>query len=301
MHTFRTRSQLDADICLLLSRWRHRSRGAILATLFNHVMRKVSTSRGRLFTHLGYRLRCLSYPSNFKISISMSIVSPPLEHSATASDSSDRPHRRKSNYRLLQSLEDGRKAFKPRLLVYLQQVQNPVDLPDNTVKYKAKYKKYLGNSGVLKGRVRGKLLGFFAKYTIDEEERKQLWRDRIGNRLKITQRTYMWLGDRLRAEGLEKDAEKVIGNDLDRTFPAVDTHEEGLKMYQEIKMLLSLFQLYRPDVGYVQGMSYILSMLYYMFCPFECFVLFCNLILCNTLLHDVFTFNTAKVMYRSHR
>ena len=69
----------------------------------------------------------------------------------------------------------------------------------------------------------------------------------------------------------------------------------GESMYQKLHHLLSLFQLYRPDIGYVQGMSFLIVMLYYFYDEFETFVVFCNLIITKPLIFACYDFNIPIV------
>lgn len=51
----------------------------------------------------------------------------------------------------------------------------------------------------------------------------------------------------------------IIDTDLPRTFP----HLASLKQMQApLQKVLHAFTMYRPDIGYVQGMSYVAAMLY---------------------------------------
>lgn len=146
-----------------------------------------------------------------------------------------------------------------------------------------------------------KLAEFFTKHTMSDDLRKQFWRARIGNRLRISKPLFDSLVDRLETEGISRKAEKTIIDDLDRTFPVCNDMEEGKRMYQNMKLILSLFEvttvdkLYRPDIGYVQGMSYLLLMLYYYFDVFESFQCLANLIVGNRLMRDFYTFDMPKV------
>lgn len=142
------------------------------------------------------------------------------------------------------------------------------------------------------------LFKYFKKYTIQESDRKELWRKAIGNKLRLSKRSYAELEARIDSQGVPKDVFKVIINDLDRTFPECDSRSEGVRMYQDIVKILSLFAVYRPDVGYVQGMSYIASNLYFLFDPFESFVLFSNLIICNRLMLDLYSMDAFRVSFQ---
>lgn len=89
---------------------------------------------------------------------------------------------------------------------------------------------------------RKKLAEFFTKYTMSDEARKKFWRAKIGNKLRISKALFDSLVDRLNSEGIPKKAEKTIIDDLDRTFPICNDFEEGKQMYQNMKLVLSLFE-----------------------------------------------------------
>lgn len=142
---------------------------------------------------------------------------------------------------------------------------------------------------------RTNILNFFSHYTISDELRSEGWRKAIGNKLKINKTLFECLKKRLDEEGISKKTEKTITNDLDRTSVLVGGHTEGQIMYSQMKMLLSLFELYRPDIGYIQGMGNLLVLLYYYYDQFETFVLFTNLIVCNKFVRDMFRFDLNKI------
>ena len=142
-------------------------------------------------------------------------------------------------------------------------------------------------------------LEFFRNFCLSDEERRYVWRARIGNKLKITQPFYNGLLARLQSRTFSKKADKLIRDDLDRTFPNCQTFEEGKRMYRQIQTLLRLFQIYRPDIGYVQGMTYLISTLYYYFDEFETFKYFCNLVITNSFVRNMYTFKMKMVSYYS--
>ena len=139
------------------------------------------------------------------------------------------------------------------------------------------------------------ILKFFKSSTISENLRKGLWKSMIGNSLGITSELYDILKHRLKEHGLKSSIEKLIVADLNRTLPQYQGCSSGLSMFEGVKTLLSLWHIYRPDVGYVQGMSYLMVMLYYYFEDYECFVYFANLILTKHIILQSYTFNMPFV------
>ncbi len=52
-----------------------------------------------------------------------------------------------------------------------------------------------------------------------------------------------------------------IAQDLDRTFPTLAFFQEEGPMNEQLRAMLETYCFYRPDVGYVQGMSYMAAVL----------------------------------------
>lgn len=102
-------------------------------------------------------------------------------------------------------------------------------------------------------------LNLVYEWGVPPKLRENVWELAIGNPLKITRQLYGMLKKK-RAEGeiVEKDLIKV---DLARTFPALQFFREGGPLYQPFKEVLECYSRFRPDVGYVQGMSYIVAVL----------------------------------------
>lgn len=138
---------------------------------------------------------------------------------------------------------------------------------------------------------------FFKGYVLTDEERRMVWKLKIGNKLKITEDLYQGLVARLDTRPFPKKIYKLIKDDLDRTFPNCTSFKEGEKMYKKMEKLLRLFQIYRPDIGYVQGMTYLMSTLYYYFNEFDCFMLFCNLVITKPFIRSMYTFDMRVVSF----
>lgn len=139
------------------------------------------------------------------------------------------------------------------------------------------------------------LKDIFRKNIMGDAERKKLWRKLIGNKLRISRRTYQQLRDILDLEGIPLKVNKQIIGDLDRTFPDCSSYEEGEKMYKSMWRILSLFHIYRPDLSYVQGMTCILLLLFYYYDEYESFVYFTNLMICNPFVYSLYNFNKIHI------
>lgn len=135
------------------------------------------------------------------------------------------------------------KGFRPKSSFKWNMGEETFDLLEND----ALFEKKLGRDLIRQPmRViitkQAKIIDFFSNNSISETLRKELWRTKIGNKLKITRAFYNNLVDRLANEPIANKAEKTIIDDLDRTFPECDDLEEGKQMYQDMRLVLSLFE-----------------------------------------------------------
>lgn len=86
----------------------------------------------------------------------------------------------------------------------------------------------------------------------------------------------------------------VIKLDIARTFPNLCIFQEGGPYSDILHTLLAAYVCYRPDVGYVQGMSFIAAILILNMEHFDAFVSFANLL--NRPLHlAAFTLNQRQM------
>ncbi len=69
-----------------------------------------------------------------------------------------------------------------------------------------------------------------------------------------------------------------IQYDLPRTFPELGFFKRGGGFYEDLEQVLEAFVINRPDIGYVQGMSYIAGMLLLVMDKFKAFVCLSNII-----------------------
>lgn len=126
-----------------------------------------------------------------------------------------------------------------------------------------------------------KLAHYYWRLGIPPSIRSKVWPLAIGNSLKIT--PDMYLIYRRRAErqrkyfGTQGDDHQSVGSDalaigreftlqiihtdLPRTFPALGLFDDSGPYYTKLLELLETYACYRPDLGYIQGMSYFAAML----------------------------------------
>jgi|TARA_B110000285_G_scaffold212310_1_gene255737 hypothetical protein len=87
----------------------------------------------------------------------------------------------------------------------------------------------------------------------------------------------------------------LIEQDIKRTFGDLALFQEGMKYHDSLLKILRAFAMYRPDIGYVQGMSYIAALvLLYIQDEYKSFMNFSNLMLKYPLM-PFYTFNEEFV------
>ena len=193
--------------------------------------------------------------------------------------------------------KNDKKGFNPTYYKQAKLTAGVIDLEPNLEAYNKKVFPFVLDNGseYLRTWMIQQCYGFFTKFSIPQSMRKRHWLIRVGNRLKFTKDTIEALKQRLEKEGIDPKVDSIITKDLNRTFPDCKTYKQGREMYESMQRILRLFQLYRPDIGYVQGMSYIVSHLYYLFDENKCFALFSNLVICNKFVYSMYSFDVEKV------
>ncbi|PAV73814.1 hypothetical protein WR25_05121 [Diploscapter pachys] len=120
--------------------------------------------------------------------------------------------------------------------------------------------------------------------------RGKVWPLAIGNELGITEEIYkLHLNQaitHLAEDELQKGAPistlhryiNMITLDASRTFPKMGIFQKGGPYYEHLLRLLGAYVCYRPDIGYVQSMSFIAAIILLQMEPFSAFVAFSNLL-----------------------
>eukprot|EP00002_Diphylleia_rotans_P024859 TRINITY_DN4907_c0_g1_i7.p1 TRINITY_DN4907_c0_g1~~TRINITY_DN4907_c0_g1_i7.p1 ORF type:complete len:442 (+),score=84.70 TRINITY_DN4907_c0_g1_i7:46-1371(+) len=129
--------------------------------------------------------------------------------------------------------------------------------------------------------------------------RGKVWSLAIGNAMNITEELYQIMVKNARTtreavdaafrRGMsEEDIDAIfpgkmnslslIKLDLERTFPELCFFQQGTPEYDSLRDVLEAYVAYRPDMGYVQGMSYIAGMLLLNMSAFDSFVCFVHLL-----------------------
>merc|ERR1711871_284150 len=93
---------------------------------------------------------------------------------------------------------------------------------------------------------------------VPPELRGRVWRLAIGNYLRITPELFQLLRGSLQNK---RPRSASLDNDLPRTFSELALFGEQGAFHKVLKEVLETYMAYRPDVGYVQGMSYVSAML----------------------------------------
>mmetsp|Transcript_33855 Transcript_33855/g.81953 ORF Transcript_33855/g.81953 Transcript_33855/m.81953 type:complete len:1045 (+) Transcript_33855:60-3194(+) len=141
------------------------------------------------------------------------------------------------------------------------------------------------------------------KQGLPPKVREVVWPRAIGNVLRITPdlfrikvakaeearrvnearaRDMVVLRETARPGQVEQDPSRestiaCIPLDLPRTFPTLAFFQEDGPLYNDCRTILEAYTFYRPDIGYVQGMSYIAALLLIYLPAYPAFVCLCNI------------------------
>jgi hypothetical protein len=106
---------------------------------------------------------------------------------------------------------------------------------------------------------------------VPSDIRGSFWKSCIGNNLRLTRSLFDISVSRTRLHLTTTDSKvkengnlhsvSLIQTDLPRTFPDLELFGEEHAMNSKLKSVLSAFASYRPDIGYIQGMSFIAGVL----------------------------------------
>lgn len=109
--------------------------------------------------------------------------------------------------------------------------------------------------------------------------REALWPIAIGNVLRITPDLYEIHRRRaLDARTCGSTPSHMLVQDLPRTFPNLAFFCAGGPLHEDCSQILEAYTYFRPDIGYVQGMTFLAAMLLLYLPPYPAFVGLCNLL-----------------------
>jgi len=113
-----------------------------------------------------------------------------------------------------------------------------------------------------------------------------VWLLALGNDLNITPDLFRICTQHAERAKKEKEEDTIgkegtvtlIPLDLPRTFPALSFFAENGPYHPKLREVLEAYVCHRPDVGYVQGMSYVAALLLLVLSPYDAFSAMCNLL-----------------------
>jgi len=114
--------------------------------------------------------------------------------------------------------------------------------------------------------------------------REKVWPLLIRNHLEITEEMFESLKTKSKREesqlsdDCKESTAKLIPLDLPRTFPCLSFFQKDGPCHGKLHDILQTYVYYRPDVGYVQGMSYMAAMLLLFMDSFPAFTCLCNIL-----------------------
>uniref|UniRef100_A0A3Q2YAP5 TBC1 domain family member 14 n=1 Tax=Hippocampus comes TaxID=109280 RepID=A0A3Q2YAP5_HIPCM len=112
--------------------------------------------------------------------------------------------------------------------------------------------------------------------------RGKVWSLAVGNELNITHELYNICLARAKEKCRSTDAPlaplELIKLDISRTFPQLCIFQQGGPYHDVLHSILGAYTCYRPDVGYVQGMSFIAAVLILNLDTADAFIAFANLL-----------------------
>jgi hypothetical protein len=101
-------------------------------------------------------------------------------------------------------------------------------------------------------------------------------------------------------ESESKDKEKtiiIIELDIERTFPYLGLFKGDSPMAEDLREILRVFVISRPDIGYIQGLSFIAGILLLNMDKFKAFISLMNLIL-NPIMLPFYKMNNELIQQR---
>ena len=128
-----------------------------------------------------------------------------------------------------------------------------------------------------------------------------VWPLMIGNKLRISKESFEMLCKKSKEELLKMKEEKnkvetvnLIPVDIGRTFPQLGFFQEGGPSHEQLHNILHAFVCFRPNVGYIQGMSFIAAHLLLQMDPDFAFCCMVNL-LDESIFYSFYTFNMVNI------
>ena len=111
----------------------------------------------------------------------------------------------------------------------------------------------------------------------------------------MTNSLYMNLLSRREKGWVCEKVRKQIDKDIKRSFYGKTQYETKIGLIMEVCEFLEMFHVFRPDVSYIQGMTYPAIILIPVVGKIKAFNVFCNLILGNTFFRKLFSIEEGFV------
>ena len=90
---------------------------------------------------------------------------------------------------------------------------------------------------------------------------------------------------------------KQIDLDISRTFPYLGLYKQGSPLAEDLREVLRAFVVSRPDIGYIQGLSFIAGLLLIYMSKFQSFVALLNLVLHSSII-SFYRFDEQQIKNR---
>ena len=120
---------------------------------------------------------------------------------------------------------------------------------------------------------------------LPQSVRGTIWMLCLGNRFSVTKEYYEIQVNS--SKEILKDKEKsinIIEFDIERTFPYLGLFKGNSPMAEDLREILRVFVISRPDIGYIQGLSFIAGILLLNMDKLKAFISLMNLVLNPALL-----------------
>lgn len=125
---------------------------------------------------------------------------------------------------------------------------------------------------------------------IPHEIRHIVWPAVCQDELHLTDSFYCELQERQATGWVSKEVKAQIEKDINRSFSARDNLQDKERLQIEVTEVLEMFHLYRPDISYVQGMTYPIIVLTIIVGKVKAFRIFANLVLTNPFFRQLYMF-----------
>lgn len=107
--------------------------------------------------------------------------------------------------------------------------------------FEKELKAYIRKSEPLEGSCKKYFKNFFCDYGLSPSMRRWLWRERIGNPIRMNRTTFNTWCNRTQHLGICGDQEAVIKADLIRACTCLEEDEDKVRIFSDLEKLISTF------------------------------------------------------------